>query len=507
MNGTTFHPAWRAAGSAIVTSYLVLGLLFAGTLWSLGELWSESDSYGHGIFVVPISLYALWLLRPQLMASAPRPWPLAVFGVVGCSLGWALARAVGIEVGEQLAVVGMLFCLTVTVLGPRVTWLVGFPLVYLLLAIPVWDLLVPVLQEHTATVSAEALRAFGVPVYLEGFYITIPSGSFEIAEVCAGLRYFMAMASIGAFYAFLNQLTLAAGLGFFFLSLGWAILFNWVRVTGIIAVGHATEMQHSLVHDHYTYGWILFAVALLPLLYAGRWFKLAPIEEPVQEPADAKAAPYVVFAFTFVAVLGMTAGPAVLGALTERQFAGPFELEWGNASESGWQRIDSVETPVDWAPSFPGAAWSQAVEYSDELGNRAMAFAAVYGRETQGAELVNATNAPYDRDRWSPIRSSAASGVPAELGGAAREVIVKDKLGNVRVIWYIYRANEQFSTSDLRTKINQVRALLSGQPAGAVLAFAVTGALELSTARELLARLSGALVVGMTERLRAAGIP
>ena len=163
MNGTTFHPAWRAAGSAIVTSYLVLGLLFAGTLWSLGELWSESDSYGHGIFVVPISLYALWLLRPQLMASAPRPWPLAVFGVVGCSLGWALARAVGIEVGEQLAVVGMLFCLTVTVLGPRVTWLVGFPLVYLLLAIPVWDLLVPVLQEHTATVSAEALRAFGVP--------------------------------------------------------------------------------------------------------------------------------------------------------------------------------------------------------------------------------------------------------------------------------------------------------------------------------------------------------
>lgn len=506
MIASSFHPAWRTTGIALAAGYVALGLLFAGTIWSLGELWSESDSYGHGVFVVPISIYALWLLRPQLEAIAPRPWPPAIVGVLVCSLGWALARAGGIEVGEQLAVVGMLMCMTMTVLGPRVTWLAGFPLVYLLLAIPVWDMLVPTLQQHTAVVSAGAMRSFGVPVYLEGFYITIPSGSFEVAEVCAGLRYLMAMASIGALYAFLNQLTLVAGIGFFFLSVGWAILFNWVRVTGIIAVGHASEMQHSLVHDHYTYGWILFAVALLPLFYMGRWFKLAPIEEPVRDPAEAKASPTIVLAITLVGALAMTAGPAALGVLTERQFAGPFELEWNSASESGWQRIDSVDRPVDWAPSFPGAVWSQAAEYSDEQGNRAMAFAAVYGRETQGAELVNVTNVPYDRDRWTSIRGSAASAVPAELGGAAREVIVKDNSGNVRVIWYLYRANDQFSSSGLRTKLNQVQALLGGRPAGAVFAFAVPGDVELTVARERLARVSAALAEGMIEQLRAAGV-
>lgn len=505
MTQLTIHPNWRSAGFALVIAAVALGILFTGTFVSLAHLWSNSDSYGHGVFVVPISAYVLWLSRAELLAAGPRLWPLGLIGVVVCSAGWAVARALGIDVGEQLAVVGLIGLLVVTFTGLRVTWLLGFPLAYLMLAVPIWDLLVPTLQHHTAVVSAWAMRLAGVPIFLEGFYITIPSGNFQIAEVCAGLRYLMAMASIGAFYAFLNRLTVAAGIGFFALSLVWALLFNWIRVTGIIAVGHLSEMQHPMVHDHYTFGWILFAIALMPLFYAGRWFKLAPLADPRLNELSPRPSNTAVTVVTGLAVLAMVAGPLARQELIDRQNAGPFDLEWPSRPMGEWKRVSPSAALDRWSPAYNGAAWSGKADYADAAGNRVSAYAAVYGRETQGVELVNVGHVPYDAKSWTVIRDAVRTNLPQELGGRAHEILLRDNSGRASIIWYVYRSGGDFHTSPLATKIGQFRALLKGQPAGAVLAFSVAGGISADAARERLARAAASLIPAMLTVLPTEG--
>jgi exosortase A len=494
---------WRPVGAALAATVVFMAVAFWGTVQSLATLWMHSDSYGHGVFAVPIALYAVWLMRRRLKVLAPTPWPLAIVALLGASLAWALASLAGIAVGEQLSLAAMLALVILTFTGPRITWLLGFPIGYLMLAIPVWDLLIPPLQYQTAHVTTAVLRAAGVPIYLEGIYISIPSGNFVIAEVCAGLRYLMAMASIGAFYAFLNGLTVSAGIGFFFLSLGWAILFNWIRVVGIIGIGHISEMQSSLVHDHYTFGWILFAVAMVPLFYAGRWFALAP--DNTAKATDMRPAPRPgrLVGVAAIVVAAILAGPAAKHLLGQSQYNGPFVLTWPASSDSSWQKITADSNRVPWNPRFGGSAWSEQAAYRSASGDEVRTYAAVYGRQSQGRELINTQNTLYDSALWKPIRQSVWKQAPAEIGGAVREVVVRSRdSGQSRVIWYVYRAGGAFHTSTLRVKLSQIIELLSGNASGAVMAVSAEGGVGMEEIRGRLANASAALFPKLLKRMQ-----
>ncbi|MEH6559786.1 MAG: archaeosortase/exosortase family protein, partial [Oceanicoccus sp.] len=45
---------------------------------------------------------------------------------------------------------------------------------------------------------------------------------------------------------------------------------NWLRIYIIIMVAHFTEMESSLVKDHELFGWLLFFIVCLPLVYFAR---------------------------------------------------------------------------------------------------------------------------------------------------------------------------------------------------------------------------------------------
>lgn len=504
MSGATVQAetqtGWRAVCVALVATLGVMLAAFWQTFESFADLWMNSDSYGHGVFVVPICAYAIWLMRARLRAMRPSPWLPAVVGLALASVAWALAALAGINVGEQLSVATMIALVVLAYTGPRVTWLLGFPIAYLMLAVPVWDLLVPPLQHQTAQVSTAVLRAAGVPVYLEDIYMTIPSGQFVIAEVCAGLRYLMAMASIGAFYAFLNGLTVGAGVGFFVLSLGWAILFNWVRVVSIIAVGHVTEMQSSLVHDHYTLGWVLFALALFPLFYAGRWFRLAPETEPSSAVAGPAPGLARLLAVVALVVVALGAGPAARHALEARQFNGPFHIEWPEQAVNGWVRRPVADAQRPWSPTYAGNAWNGTALFSSPSGDSVRAYAAMYGRQTHGGELINVTNRVYDEDHWEVLRGSVWREAPAAIGGAVREQLLRDGTGRSRLVWHVYRVGDRFLTSPVRVKLAQLGQLAAGRPAGAVLALAVEGGLPLPALRQRLAAAAEAIGPAMAEQ-------
>ena len=68
-------------------------LAFASALREMIGIWTTSDTYAHGLLVVPIAAYLVYQLRAELAAAPQRlaPWallPLLLVGVGGALASW-----------------------------------------------------------------------------------------------------------------------------------------------------------------------------------------------------------------------------------------------------------------------------------------------------------------------------------------------------------------------------------------------------------------------------------
>jgi exosortase A len=254
----------RALLWVAVPCVLVL-LMYWSTAADLASLWASTEDYGHGYLLAPLTVFLIWRRRQEMAREPLVPCLWASVLTVGTSVIWVLAALVGLQVVMQLALLGVLLMVLWTVLGwPRFRW-VALPIAYLIFAIPVWSITVPIMQGWTADVATQGVRWLGIPVFREGPFLTIPGGRFEIAQVCAGLRFLMASMSLVALYGYLNFDQPMRRVAFFVLGVVWAVFFNWVRVVVVIWLGHTLGMDAAIVQDHNSVGWGLFAGSLVPL--------------------------------------------------------------------------------------------------------------------------------------------------------------------------------------------------------------------------------------------------
>ena len=148
-----------------VLPLLAVGLLFAGTVSDLVALWATTQDYGHGYLIAPICAFLIWRRLPEVTreSGSSQWWPL-LFCLAG-GAAWLLATIVGLEVGMQFAVLGIGLVTTWATLGwARFRW-VAFPIAYLVFAVPIWDVVIPPLQELTATVATQGVRWLGTVSY------------------------------------------------------------------------------------------------------------------------------------------------------------------------------------------------------------------------------------------------------------------------------------------------------------------------------------------------------
>jgi len=92
----------------------------------------------------------------------------------------------------------------------RVVW---FPIAYLLAMLPIWDVFTERLhypfQQLSAVAGGWMLGTLGVPVYHQGLYLHLPNVTLEVARVCSGVNYLIAVGTIGvplAYTLFPDQL-------------------------------------------------------------------------------------------------------------------------------------------------------------------------------------------------------------------------------------------------------------------------------------------------------------
>src|SRR5262249_57048531 len=92
---------------------------------------------------------------------------------------------------QQLLIPPVMWLVVCAVCGHAIALRMAAPLAWLYFAIPVWEYLVPLLQLMTVSVTEVFLRLLHIPAVIDGFHVTLPTGSFQVAEGCSGRRYFV----------------------------------------------------------------------------------------------------------------------------------------------------------------------------------------------------------------------------------------------------------------------------------------------------------------------------
>jgi exosortase A len=454
---------WRRHLLALAFVEAALLLLFASDAADMAGIWWNSSTFGHCLLIPPIIAWLVWQRIPELRRLAPRAWSPGLGLVTLGALSWLLGDAAGVALARHLGLVLMMQGAVIACLGPAVARGLMFPLGYALFLVPAGEELVPPLQTLTARMSMALLDLADVPAHIEGVFISIPNGWFEVAEACSGVKFLVAMLAFGALAANLCFRSWPRRIAFMAAAAAVPILANGLRAAGTIYVSHLTSSDFAVGFDHVVYGWIFFAIVLIAVMAAGWPFFDRAADDPWFDPARLQSSEQPAIGAGRVAG---TAGAAVLLGLLALGWTAavaaddaPLSNRMALPSVTGWERVTAEP---DWRPHFKGADHLLTGRYRDGRGRTVDLAIAFFARQAEGKELVGHSQGaigPESPWAWTDDRAPPPGGRASRIsapGPVVREVVTFYRVGGVT------------TGSDARVKLETVKARLLGSEQRAV---------------------------------------
>lgn len=417
------------------------GWIYSDTVFAMADTWWRSDTYAHGMVVLPVFAYMVWARIGRLDGVTLKAEWYGVFVLLLLSLFWFAARRANIISIEQSVVVAMLPALFFTVFGRDFFMRLLFPMLYLFFMVPMGEALVPALQDLTALITVKGLALSGIPVFQEGRYLTIPTGKFEVAEACSGIRYLIASLAVGSCYAYLAYRSLWRRTVFILLALLLPLAANGIRAYGIVMIAHLSEMKYALGADHLVYGWLFFGVVMFVLFWIGSLWREPDEDDDDQVPSVYGYHPGMRPVYVAALAAASISAGTVLAAVENRpaESVSVYSLPLPTSAVA----IDGTQS-ADWMPEFQGAYETSMRSVAREDGS-ILVYTASYGWEAQGRELINARNRLYDGVSW---RRSSEAIRKTRAGNPARvQELVLHQRGHHRLVWYWYVVNGHQSVS------------------------------------------------------------
>jgi len=248
-----FSSLQRAVLALFVVSALVAAYFQVVT--KLASQWSTNDTYSFGVLVPFISAYLIWIRRETLKRLPIAPSLIAggVLVLLAATMLISGRLTALLDVQEMSLIVMMMgvvtLCLGLAFL--RELWL---PLAYLLLMLPVWEVLTDRLhhpsQLFSAAIASGLLTMIGVPVYHDGVFLSLPNITLEVASACSGINFLIAVIAMGIPQAYLylrGWLPRALTIG---MAMAIALLSNGLRVAiiGVLSYYRLSESVHGPGH-------------------------------------------------------------------------------------------------------------------------------------------------------------------------------------------------------------------------------------------------------------------
>lgn len=459
---------------AITLAAIAPFFVYFGTVRSIIEIWNKSDTFAHGYFILPIALWLIWRRRQSLPLNAAAPWWPGLLLLAGCGFGWLLAELAAVQVVKQYAFVSMVPLICLTVLGPRLTWTMAFPLAFLLLAVPFGEVLIDPMIGVTADFTVAALQLSGIPVLRNGTHFDIPTGSWAVVEACSGVRYLISSFTLGCLYAYLNYRSRMRQAVFVLLSIVAPIVANGLRAYLIVMLGHFSGMTLAVGVDHLIYGWVFFGLVMFLMFWIGSFWRedVQSSEEIIAAPASqgfAAASTAMIIAAAGASIAIIAIWPAYARYID--QSASRHAVVMPDKLTTSWQE---GSTFTRWTPRFsqPSAEFTR---YFARDGKQLGLTLLYYGDARQDSQLISSINRMVS-EKDADFHQVAFAGQVEAINGRqlkVREARIEGAAGRM-ITWQWYWIDGTHTASDHLGKLLLARKklLMQGGDGAAVIVFA-----------------------------------
>ena len=418
------------------------------------EAWNTpGDRYAHGWLVFAIALYVLSINNTKLQQTDPRfalLRYLAAFG--GIATTW-IAVVADISTIQSILVPFVFVLVGLALWGFKNVKVFIAPAIFLLFATPIWNPLNEYLREISTFMAGHIFSITGIPALVQGNYISLPSGSFHVAAGCSGFKYFITAISIATLYAYLFCQNSTRQVLLIIVAVLIAAITNWIRIVGVMLMGYYWGMEHPMVEDHDSFGWVLFGIAIMIyFVIAGH---ISDGKSKTQWIAETPAK--VALKLNFIAILAILL-PLILVTMISQAPA---------RSSYALPSLDQLSP----RPATSLIGWSLN-EYKDEKDSLKASFG--YGASTINLEAktydflpVSANFLDYSRT----IENEYWSATGLETNAAPDQVIetVVNNAGGVKVlVWSWYQINELITTSKLKVKIQRLKSFVKRHEGAAI---------------------------------------
>ena len=453
-------------------------IVYQDAILGMEAIWSRSDTFAHGYFILPISIWLLWRDKKNLVASRVSSTWLPLPILAGSLFIWLFSYAADINVLGQLSAVASLISIIWLMVGNKIAWRYKFPLAYLLFAVPMGENLIPQLQDITAWFTVFFLKLNGIPVFVDGLYIQIPTGMFEVAVACSGIRYLIASIAVGTLFAYLTYTKTHKQIIFILFSMFLPILANGIRAYGIVAIAYYSDMKYATGVDHLIYGWLFFGMVMMLMFWVGGLFadkELADEDnvnkELVKKEGENKAVkqvsstqqnkslPVIVAVLLIVTTLTMLNNVQVISKPNKPEIALKVPKNFIEAKESNW-----------------GITFNNALQKSHLTSPEgAEVFRAVFAHKQDQGELIGWGNVIFDAKKWTLINEARI-----EFNGhSANTLLIRNTAGKERSIVYWYDVAGNTFVDSNQVKLTQaIEAYRSPNSHAEIFAFSKQGANE-----------------------------
>jgi len=426
--------------------------LYPERMLQLHTHWTTADDLDMGYLLLALFFY----FSTKNLSKTPSNTnlyllPLTIF--ISCA--FFISEALDLKTLFFLSL-ALIFPLCVAIiLGFEKARSILIPWGIVMMAMPFWYLAIPILQTITVKVVSSIADSISLTVLVEGNYFTIPTGVVHVAGGCSGLKYFISSISIALISSSLNQRSIARS----FISLVFAGLFamlgNWIRVFILLLIGYIEGVDHPLMTDHDTLGWIVFAVVMTPWFFIDKFLDSPATnissdlsdqkdKSPPPSPSTIKSTCALLACFVLLVGTQHLIKPPQASA----DIADTIQLPQ-NLNEMHLSTIKSNS----WTPNYPPTTATSSGHYTLD-GERLDAYVLSYfinGRE----EMANSTNTIFDKNHWQLISDNSWQ---SKTNTQLKIRIAQAKSGlEHRIVYYWYKHGSKFANSILSSKIAQLK--------------------------------------------------
>lgn len=449
----------------IAIFFIAQAIIFREAWGSLVQLWLKMDyAYSMGLLALGLACYTAYQERTTIEAATRKPSMLSFTLLFVSAFVLTVAAYLNIQIGTQLMLIPVLFFGVASIAGWNAANQFTIPILYILFAIPVWDYLNPLLQSLTTLVSTTLVEALGIPALIQGNIVILPYGALEIANGCSGLRYLIVTLILALYFSKQRPNTTRTVVLMFLIAGIFSLVANWIRVTLLIVIAHQSNMESSLVADHEMFGWVVYAVTMIPCLWVLLRLERSTLQKKsehghkLDEPgSDSVRKNNATFRYTIYAVIAISVAPMLMGAIKVMQAQSYSETNFETElaiPPSGWA-ITPIETSL-FETGYVGAEQESNFKLVNTYSGTTLNINVLrYGTESQGAELVNNSN-QLSTSLWN-----RTSSIKNNFYG--ENIFTNDLQKKLAIVWY-YRIAETRTTNELKAKFAQLSSAFSAAP-------------------------------------------